>query len=134
MNYLEYLSSYEDIDLFLDTYPFNAGTTANDSLWMDVPILTISGQSFCSRMAGSLLNTLGMNDLICKNIEEYIQKATELSINKNIFTETLARLKNQKNKTILFDGVAYARNIELSYKAISALIKSNNKLTDIDVS
>ena len=134
MSYLEYLSSYADIDLFLDTYPFNAGTTANDSLWMDVPILTISGQSFCSRMAGSLLNTLGMNDLICKNIEEYIQKATELSLNKNLYIETLERLRTQKFKSSLFDGEAYARNIELSYKAIISLIQDNKKLSDIDVS
>ena len=134
MNYLEYLSSYVDIDLFLDTYPFNAGTTANDSLWMDVPILTISGQSFCSRMAGSLLNTLGMKDLICKNIAEYIQKATELSLNKNIYTETLQRLKNRTNNTILFDNVAYARNIELAYSKIVSLLEDKKAFSDIDVS
>ena len=134
MSYLDYLSSYANIDLFLDTYPFNAGTTANDSLWMDVPILTISGQSFCSRMAGSLLNTLGMNDLICKNIEEYIQKATELSINKNLYIEILQRLRAQKCKSSLFDGEVYARNIELAYKAIISLIQNNKKLSDIDVS
>jgi predicted O-linked N-acetylglucosamine transferase (SPINDLY family) len=85
-------------------------------------------------MAGSLLNTLSMNELICKNIEEYIQKAIELSINKKIFDETVARLKNQKNESILFDGAAYARNIELSYKAISTLINNDRKIIDIDVS
>ncbi|MBL8325146.1 MAG: acetylglucosamine transferase, partial [Rubrivivax sp.] len=60
----EYLSRFTLADLVLDTFPFNAGTTASDALWMGVPILTLSGRTYISRMAGSLLTAVGLPDLI----------------------------------------------------------------------
>jgi len=63
----------------LDTFPYNAGTTASDCLWMGTPILTRSGRTYISRMAGSLLTSLGLTELVAFSLEEYEQKARDLS-------------------------------------------------------
>jgi len=61
----DYLARYACADLFLDTFPFNAGTTANDALWMGLPLLTLCGRSFAARMAGALLTAADLPELIC---------------------------------------------------------------------
>ena len=60
----EYLARFTIADLFLDTLPYNAGTTASDALWAGLPVLTCAGASFAGRMAGSLLKTIGLPDLV----------------------------------------------------------------------
>ena len=67
----EYLSSYHVCDLFLDTWPYNAGTTASDALWVGLPVLTMAGKSFASRMAGSILSAIGLKELITFTPMEY---------------------------------------------------------------
>ena len=66
-------------DLFLDTFPFNGGATVSDALSAGLPVLTWSGDSFASRMAGSLLTSLGLTELVAFSLEEYEQKARDLS-------------------------------------------------------
>ncbi|MEI8103260.1 MAG: tetratricopeptide repeat protein, partial [Chlorobium sp.] len=70
----DYLARYQLADLFLDTFPFNGGTTANDALFMGLPLLTLSGRTFASRMAGSLLTNLGLPELIATDLKEYEEK------------------------------------------------------------
>ena len=70
----DYLARYQIADLFLDSFPFNAGTTANDALWMELPVLTYSGRSFASRMAGALLTAAKLDELICYNLHDYEEK------------------------------------------------------------
>jgi len=79
----EYMARLALPDLFLDTFPYNAGTTANDILWMGTPILTRSGRSYISRMCGSLLTAVGLPDLITFSLEEYENKAVQLGQNPN---------------------------------------------------
>lgn len=81
ISYADYLARYKCADLFLDTSPYNAGTTASDALWAGLPVLTIIGQSFPSRMAASLLTAIGLPELITSNLGEYQQLAIELAIN-----------------------------------------------------
>lgn len=71
----DYLARYLVADIFLDTFPFNAGTTANDVLWMGLPILTLSGKTFASRMAGALLTAAGIEELITYDMKAYEDKA-----------------------------------------------------------
>jgi predicted O-linked N-acetylglucosamine transferase (SPINDLY family) len=71
----DYLARFGTADLFLDTFPYNAGTTANDALWAGLPIVTLSGRSYVSRMAGSLLCSVGLPELIAHTIDEYEDKA-----------------------------------------------------------
>ncbi|MBU3632018.1 hypothetical protein ICN21_01680, partial [Polynucleobacter sp. AP-Feld-500C-C5] len=77
----EYLARYRVCDLFLDTLPYNAGTTASDALWTGLPVLTLMGQSFASRVAASLLNAIGLPELIANTQEEYEALAIELAQN-----------------------------------------------------
>jgi hypothetical protein len=75
----DYLARYAVADLFLDCYPFNAGTTANDALWMGLPVLTCAGQTFASRMAGALLTAAGLPELITDDLDRYEERAVPLA-------------------------------------------------------
>ena len=75
----EHLARHRLADLFLDTYPYNAHTTASDSLWAGCPVLTLAGETFASRVAGSLLRTLGLADLVTTSLAAYEALALELA-------------------------------------------------------
>jgi len=81
----DYIARYQVADLFLDTFPFNAGTTASDALWAGLPILTCSGRTFSSRMAGSLLMAAELTDFIVQDLHSYEQKAVEIARKTNDF-------------------------------------------------
>jgi predicted O-linked N-acetylglucosamine transferase (SPINDLY family) len=85
MPYGEYLETYMFADLFLDTTPFNAGTTARDALWCGLPVLTIEGKSFAGRMASSLLKAIGMDDLVTQDLDEYKAIAIRLGQNEEFY-------------------------------------------------
>jgi predicted O-linked N-acetylglucosamine transferase (SPINDLY family) len=107
-----YLARYQVADLFLDSYPFNAGTTANDALWMSLPLLTCSGRSFASRMAGALLTAAGLEELITYNLFDYEEKAVELANNPGASQRIREQLhKNHKN-SVLFDTPLFVTNLE----------------------
>lgn len=75
---LEHVARYPLADLFLDTSPYGAHTTASDALWMGVPVLTLPGRSFPSRVCGSLVRSMGLPDLICNTADEFVSRAVEL--------------------------------------------------------
>jgi len=106
----DYLARYAAADLFLDTYPFNAGTTANDALWMGLPVLTRSGRTFASRMAGSLLTSLDLPDLITQTLVEYEEKAVELAKNPEYFQKLRAILEKDRHTSSLFDMESFVRD------------------------
>ncbi|MBF0409920.1 MAG: acetylglucosamine transferase [Candidatus Riflebacteria bacterium] len=108
----EYLARMKLADLFLDTYPFNAGTTANDSLWMGLPVLTLSGRSFASRMAGSLLKTLNLHELITKNYQDYEEKAITLAHDPEKCFKIRNHLKTECKNGVLFDTPRFVKNLE----------------------
>lgn len=114
----EHLKRIELIDLFLDTFPYNAHTTAKEAIRMNVPILTIIGKSFASRVASSLLTNIGLEKLIVNNFKEYIKTATAISINKKKITEIKNYLKQDKNSKNLFDSKNYTKDLEKIYKKI----------------
>ncbi len=115
-----YLARYACADLFLDTFPFNAGTTANDALWMSLPVLTCSGRSFASRMAGALLTAAKLDELITYNLKDYEEKAVWLANNP----EECRRLHEYLNKVhengVLFDTPRFVRNLESHFKQLIA--------------
>ena len=73
--------------MFLDTFPYNAHTSCSDSIWAGLPILTLEGDSFQSRVASSLLKTTGLNELITKNEKEYVEKAIYIAKNKEYLNQ-----------------------------------------------
>src|SRR5438105_11690214 len=83
----EYLSRLGLADLFLDTLPYNAGATASDALWAGLPVLTCSGEGFAARMAGSLLNAIGLPELITHSLEDYEQLAAKLATDEKLLVE-----------------------------------------------
>lgn len=80
---LEYLAYLDAADLFLDTYPYNAGTIASDAIRMHLPLVTLSGQSFASRMAGRLLAALGAREGVAVSVDDYVEKAVALATDRN---------------------------------------------------
>jgi predicted O-linked N-acetylglucosamine transferase (SPINDLY family) len=107
-----YLARYQLADLFLDTFPFNAGTTANDALWMSLPILTLSGRCFASRMAGALLTASGLPELITASIQDYEDKAVALATEPDACRQLKERLSDARDKGVLFDTPRFVQNYE----------------------
>lgn len=107
-----YLARYAIADLFLDSFPFNAGTTANDALWMGLPVLTLSGRSFASRMAGALLTAANLDELITDNGHDYEEKAVVLASNPEQLNLIRAKLDFEKANGVLFDTPKFVLNLE----------------------
>lgn len=120
----EHLARHEHADLCLDTQPYNAHTTASDALFMDVSVLTISGDTFASRVAASLLTRAGLPQLITNNLQEYEQKAVFFAQHP----EKLTELNLAQKKSPLFDAAQFARDIEQQYLNTWAKLDTNTKL------
>jgi predicted O-linked N-acetylglucosamine transferase (SPINDLY family) len=108
----DYLARYQLADLFLDTFPFNGGTTANDALFMGLPLLTLSGRTFASRMAGSLLTNLGLPELVTTNLKEYEEKAVWLATKPTELNSLKNRLNENKVNGPVFDMRAFVKGYE----------------------
>jgi len=114
----EHLARHRVADLFLDTLPYNAHTTASDALWAGLPTLTQTGQSFPSRVAASLLNAIGLPELITHTSEEYEALAVELATNPDQLAAIKKKLAKNRLATPLFDTPGFVRHIEAAYRAI----------------
>jgi predicted O-linked N-acetylglucosamine transferase (SPINDLY family) len=112
----EYLSRYQICDLFLDTFPYNAGTTASDALWAGLPIVTLMGESFASRVAGSLLNAIQLPELITGSRAEYESLAIDLATNPEKLGLIKQKLVKNRLSTPLFDTPLFAKYIESAYR------------------
>jgi tetratricopeptide (TPR) repeat protein len=108
----EYLARYKTADLFLDTWPYNAGTTATDALLVGLPVLTRMGESFASRMASSVLMGLDLPELITQSIEEYQQRAIELALNLESYQVLRDKVSNNRINSRLFNPVAFTTHLE----------------------
>jgi predicted O-linked N-acetylglucosamine transferase (SPINDLY family) len=115
-----HLARYALADLFLDTFPCNAHTTASDALWGGCPVVTCAGKTFAARVAGSLLTALRMEDLITTSLHDYEALALELALDPRRLREIRSRLAEQRSKSGLFDGAKFARTMEQAYGAMWA--------------
>ena len=122
IRYAEHLSRLQLADLFLDTLPFNAGTTASDALWAGVPVLTCAGRAFSARMAGSLLRALGLPELITGSLAAYEARALELAVNPSALSELRSRLASNRTTHPLFDTRRFTRHLEQAYLAMQQRI------------
>jgi len=117
----EYLGRYQQADLFLDTLPFNAGTTASDALFAGLPILTCPGQAFASRMAASLLAALGLPELVATSWHDYEARAVRLARSPEEVMRLKSRLEQARNGAPLFDMRTYAAHLEAAYREMCSL-------------
>ncbi|MDE2448899.1 MAG: tetratricopeptide repeat protein [Gammaproteobacteria bacterium] len=111
----EYLARYRAADLFLDTLPYNAGTTASDALWAGLPVLTCMGEAFASRVGASLLRAVGLPELITATAEQYEQLAVGLARDPRRLAAIRAKLAGGIGSAPLFDTAASARHLEAAY-------------------
>ena len=111
----EHLGRHQHADLFLDTLPCNAHTTASDALWAGLPVLTCSGDTFAARVAGSLLMATGMPELVTGSLEEYEQTALALARDPQRLMALRQRLAKNRDASALFDLPKSTRNIEAAY-------------------
>ncbi len=116
----EHLARHRLADLFIDTLPYNAHTTASDALWAGVPVLTCMGQSFASRVAASLLHAIGLPELITHTQAQYEAKAIELACNPGQLQGIKSRLMQNRRTMPLFNGTLFARHLESAYEAMYA--------------
>lgn len=105
-------------DLYLDTLPYNAHSTACDALWAGVPVLTCAGTSFASRVAASALAAVGLPELVARNLEEYAQRGRELAQNPERLRAVRRHLSRQRSESSLFDTARYTRSLEAAYRTM----------------
>jgi protein O-GlcNAc transferase len=110
-----HLARHAYADLFLDTLPYNAHTTCSDALWMGLPVLTCTGETFASRVAGSLLNAAGLQELICHDLSTYEAQALHYATHPEALADIKAKLAKAKNEGPLFDTAYFARSLESLY-------------------
>ncbi|MCI4678587.1 UDP-N-acetylglucosamine-peptide N-acetylglucosaminyltransferase [Rhodoblastus acidophilus] len=108
----DHLARLQQADLALDTAPYGAHTTASDALWAGVPIVTLPGATFASRVAGSLLHAVGMPELIARDEDDFFALALSLAQEPATLAHSKAKLANNRLKEPLFDVEAYTRAIE----------------------
>jgi len=111
----DHLARIGNADLFLDTLPYNAHTTASEALWAGVPLVTCLGATFPSRVAASLLQAVGLGELITNSLEDYENLARDLARNVSKLRALRERLAHNRTTAPLFDTGRFTRNIEAAY-------------------
>ena len=115
----DYLARYQVADLFLDTAPFNGGTTASDALWAGLPVLTCAGRTFSSRMAGSLLRAVDMEQLITTDAGQYEDLAVALAHDRPRVAALKRQLHERRLECALFDSAQFVRDLEARYAEVA---------------
>jgi predicted O-linked N-acetylglucosamine transferase (SPINDLY family) len=115
----EYMARLSLADLFLDTFPYNAGTIASDAIRMGLPLATISGQAFASRMAGRLLTAMGAHDGIASNVQQYIEFATRMATDPDAYAAYKALFNAQSWQRAIGDITSFTAAYEATLLSIA---------------
>jgi predicted O-linked N-acetylglucosamine transferase (SPINDLY family) len=111
----EHLARLALADLFLDTVPYNAHSTAAEALWAGVPVITCRGHNFAGRVGASLLSAAGLSELICSDLADYRRRSLELLDSPARLAELRARLAAARSSAPVFDTARYTRNLEAAF-------------------
>ena len=130
----EHLARHRLADLFLDTLPCNAHTTASDALWAGLPVLTCPGETFAGRVAASLLNAIRLPELIARTPEEYESFAIELARSPGRLAELRRKLEINRPTAPLFDIALFTRHLESGFAAMHERCQAKLQPADINVS
>lgn len=114
----DHLARYPLADLFLDTSPYGAHTTASDALWMGVPLLTVSGRSFASRVCGSLVRAAGLPDLDCGSFDEFVDRAIAMGRDRGLLQRYREKLAAERDRSVLFDTPLLVERLEGLYQGM----------------
>ena len=133
----EHLARYPLADVFLDTFPYGAHTTAADAMWMGVPVLTVPGRGFASRVCGSVVRAAGAGDLICPTTDVYVTRAIEFGRNRDKLAAAKEKLAKSRDTCVLFDTQSLTRNLEGLFRQMWKDFQSGSlpapDLTNLDV-
>lgn len=121
-----HLARYPLVDLVLDTFPYGAHTTASDAFWMGVPILTLAGLSFASRVCGSLVSAAGLPDLVCATPEEYVARAVAFGQNRALLLPYRQKILAQRDTSVLFDTSSLVSHLERLFVQMRADFRQGN--------
>ena len=116
VGYADYLRSFNDVDVALDTTPYSGGTTTCDSLWMGVPVITVPGTRSISRSTASILATLGLSDWIAASPEDYVRLAVRCAGDRETIAELRRTLRGRMQTSPLTDELQFARDVEDAYR------------------
>ena len=114
----ELLAHYSEVDIALDPFPYNGATTSCEALAMGVPVVTLRGNRFISRVGSSILHNAGLDDLVTANEAEYIEKASALGGNRPLLAEMRATMRARLAASTLCDTVGFTRRLESAYRDI----------------
>lgn len=128
-----HLARHKHADLFLDTLPINAHTTASDALWTGLPVLTCTGEAFAARVASSLLHAAGLPELVTRNYEDYESLALKLASDAGLLAQLKRRLEDERLRCDLFNTEKTTRNLEAAFRAMHARRQSALTPEDINI-
>ena len=114
----DHLARLKLAHLVLDTRLYNGGATTSNALWAGVPVITIPGGDFVSRMSASALSAMGLTDLICSDVDAYVRLAVELAGNRNRLAAVRRRVETNRHTTPFFDTQRFVRNLEQAYRCM----------------
>lgn len=130
----DHLARHRRADLFLDTFPVNAHTTASDALWTGLPVVTLCGETFVSRVAASLLNAVGLPELVAENLADYEALAMKLATTPSALADARQRLAHNLPDAPLFDTDRFRRHIESAYATMVNRYRAGQAAASFDVS
>lgn len=133
MSMEEHLASYKLADLFIDTFAFNAHTTASEALWAGLPLVTLPGKGFASRVSASLLTAVDLPELISNSKDEYKEIIINLAKNPQILLKLKQKLKNNLSKKPLFNTELYTNNLEHAFRLAHQKYLNGQRPTDISI-
>ena len=112
----DYLDIYKNVDIVLDTFPYNGCSITCEALWMGVPVVTLCGDRTVSRMAASMLTCVGAHDLVADSTEDYVGIAVDLANDPARLAELRTGLRPRMQQSPLCDAPAFARAMEAAYR------------------
>ena len=131
LSHSEHLERHKHADLFLDTFNYNAHTTASDALWAGLPVITKQGNQFAARVASSLLSALDLNELVTKTEDEYEKMIIDYASQPIKLKDIREKININKNSKPLFDTLQYTRDFELAMIKVNDLHLNGKKPMDI---
>ena len=132
-DYADHIARLQAADIALDTFPYNGHTTSSDALWAGLPLPTIKGSNFASRVSESLLKNLGVADLVCDSEEAYVDAVVELALDRDKRHEIRSRINANRFNTPLVDTQRFTRHLELAFETMIARAKSGQMPDHFDV-
>jgi predicted O-linked N-acetylglucosamine transferase (SPINDLY family) len=129
----EHLARYRHVDLFLDTNPYNAHTTACDALWAGCPVLTQPGATFAARVAGSLNHHLGLDEMNAASDQAYIELAIRLAQDPGALRTLRTRVETARRDGGLFDMAGYAHDFEATLTQMFRRFERGHEPQDFEV-